>query len=219
MAGLVIPGLQDALRVFEIYEGQCGVLLYAADALAAAFVVPHPDDYRELHPTLLLDMYGELIYQYALMMPAVREFRARIDDDVDSLAGLRAAALAQNRAWAEFHDTVMMSALVDQAYTSERAYQMGDFDLVRFKPAFKPGEENHIGEAITDGDGRIAYLKTFRLSEAQVRRGYLLELLAAHDWHLGKASASIGTDSDALWHRVQAAGFDGLFRGKQRKAQ
>jgi hypothetical protein len=215
--GGAVMGLRDALKVFEIHEGQCGVLLYCADALAAAFVVPHPEDYRELHPTLVLDSYGELIYQYALCMPAVQEFRARITEDVDSLADLRAAAERQSAAWAEFHDTVMVNALLDQDYTAERGYQLGDdFDLVRFRPAFKPGEENHIGEAITDAAGGIAYLKTYRLSEAQIRRGYLLELLASHDWRLARAAKAIGTTSEDLRGRIRAAGFEMILRQKEK---
>ena len=125
-----MPGLSEALRVFEIHEGQCGVLLYTADALAAAFVVPHPDDYRELHPTLVLDHFGELVYQYALMMAPVDEFRTSITRDVNSLADLRAAAREQMDMWAEYNDTVMANALLDRDYTAERGYQMGDdFDL------------------------------------------------------------------------------------------
>lgn len=213
--GAVVPGLQDALRVFEIHEGQCGVLVYSGDALAAAFVVPHPDDYRELHPTLLLDMYGELVYQYALMMPAVQEFDVRLDEArIGSLAELRAAAVGRSRMWAGFDDAAIANALLEHDYTAERAYQMGDFDLMRFRPVFKPGEENHIGEAIVDGAGRIAYLKTFRLSEAQIRRGYLLELLAAHDWRLAAAAASIDTTAERLRGRIRAAGFEMMLRAK-----
>jgi hypothetical protein len=214
--GAAVTGLQDALKVFEIHEGQCGVLLYAADALAAAFVVPHPEDYRELHPTLVLDHYGELIYQYALMMPAVQEFRASITEDVASLAELRTAAEAQATQWADFHDRVMANALLDREYTSERGYRMGGFDLVRFRPAFKPGEENHIGEAITDRAGGIAYLKTFRLSEAQIRRGYLLELLAGHDWRISAAAKAIGTTAEDLRGRIRAAGFEMMLRQKEK---
>ena len=57
--GAEVRGLADALRVFEIHHGQCGVLVYVADALAAAFAVPHPEDYRALHPTLVHDLFGE----------------------------------------------------------------------------------------------------------------------------------------------------------------
>lgn len=214
--GTSVAGLRDALKVFEIHEGQCGVLVYAADALAAAFAVPHPDDYRELHPTLILDHFGELIYQYALLMPPVQEFRASItgDEEITSLAELRAAAEAQSVQWAAFHDQVMAGALLDREYTSELGYRMGEFDLVRFRPAFKPGEENHIGEAILDGDGAIAYLKTFRLSEAQIRRGYLLELLATHSWRLSAAAKAIGATSEELRQRIQAAGFGTMLRQK-----
>ena len=216
--GTAVADLQDALKVFEIHEGQCGVLLYAADALAAAFAVPHPDDYRELHPTLMLDHYGELIYQYALMMPPVQEFRASITEDVDTLAELRAAAEDQSARWAEFHDRVMANALLDRDYTAERGYTMGDFELVRFRPPFKPGEENHIGEAITDRAGAIAYLKTYRLSEAQVRRGYLLETLAANDWRLSAAAKAIGTTAEDLRGRIRAAGFEMILRQKETAA-
>ncbi|MEY9925686.1 hypothetical protein ABH926_000306 [Catenulispora sp. GP43] len=216
--GTVVAGLEDALKVFEIHEGQCGVLLYTADTLAAAFAVPHPEDYRELHPTLVLDHFGELVYQYALMTLAVDEFRAYIaDEGIDSLARLRTAAEAQNAQWAEFHDRVMANALLDHDYTAERGYQMGEFDLVRFRPRFKPGEENHIGEAITDQTGAIAYLKTFRLSEAQIRRGYLLELLASHGWRLSAAAEAIGTTAEDLRGRIRAAGFEMMLRQKEKR--
>jgi hypothetical protein len=213
-----VRGLRDALKVFEIHENQCGVLVYVADALAAAFAVPHPDDYRELHPTLILDHFGELVYQYALMMPPVREYRMRLteDEDITSLAGLRAAAEAQTGQWAELHGRVIGDALLDREYASELGYRMGEFELRRFRPAFKPGEENHIGEAIVDGDGAIAYLKTFRLSEAQVRRGYLLELLNRHDWRLSAAAADIGTTPEDFRGRIRAAGFGLMLRQKEK---
>ncbi|MYV60025.1 hypothetical protein GTW37_11300, partial [Streptomyces sp. SID4931] len=56
--GRSVRGLADALRIFEIHPGQCGVMVYVSDALAAAFVVPHPDDYRLLHASLVEDLYG-----------------------------------------------------------------------------------------------------------------------------------------------------------------
>src|SRR5690606_20382029 len=48
--GRQVRSLEDALRHFEIHPGQCGVMVYVADTLASAFVLPHPDDYRALHP-------------------------------------------------------------------------------------------------------------------------------------------------------------------------
>ncbi len=212
-AGAEVRGLADALRVFEIHPGQCGVLVYVADALAAAFAVPHPDDYRALHATLLQDLYGELIHHYATLMPPVPDFRARIPDSrIRSLAHLRVAAAEQEDAWTRFHDTTMASGLLEQAYTWQSVYRMGRFTLSRFLPPFRPKQENHIGEAITDDRGRIAYLKSFRLSETQVRRGHLLSRLAANDWHLANTAADLGIDEAQLGLRLDSAGFALLLR-------
>ncbi|WP_369382459.1 hypothetical protein [Streptomyces sp. cg36] len=212
-AGAEVRGLADALRVFEIHPGQCGAMVYVADALAGAFVVPHPDDYRALHPTLLQDLYGELIHHYATLMRPVPDFRAAIADTrIRSLADLRAAADEQERAWAGFHDTTMASGLLDIDCTWRSVHRMGRFTLSRFLPPFRPKQENHIGEAITDDSGRVAYLKTFRLTESQVRRGHLLSTLAAHDWHLASAAPALGIDEAQLGLRLEAAGFGFLLR-------
>ncbi|WP_432043843.1 ARPP-2 domain-containing protein [Streptomyces cadmiisoli] len=211
--GAEVRGLADALRVFEIHPNQCGVMVYVADALAAAFAVPHPDDYRALHPTLLQDLYGELIHHYATLMAPVQDFRALIaDTHIRSLAHLRTAVAEQERAWGHFHDTTMAGGLLDHAYTWQSVYQMGGFTLSRFLPEFRPKQDSHIGEAITDGGGRIAYLKTFRLSESQVRRGHLLSRLAANDWHIADTAADLGIHEAQLGLRLESAGFGFLLR-------
>ncbi|WP_175411082.1 hypothetical protein [Streptomyces sp. TRM64462] len=210
-AGWQVRGLADALRVFEIHPRQCGVMVYAADALAAAFVVPHPDDYRALHPSLVQDLYGELVHQYALYSAPVPEFRARIDDaagGIRTLADLRLAAHAQERAWTAAHDTLMARDLLETPYAFERVRKLGPFALYRFLPPFQRGRaEQHIGELITDGKGRVAYLKTFRLSEKQIRRGHLLRRLAGCDWHLGRTAEALGTTYEELVVRITRAGF------------
>ncbi|QFZ21503.1 ARPP-2 domain-containing protein [Saccharothrix syringae] len=212
-AGAEVRDLADALRLFEIHPRQCGVVVHVADALAAAFVVPHPDDYRALHPTLLQDMYGELIHHYATLGAPVPEFRSRLGGDhVRTLADLRAAAWRQRVEWAGFHGTTMAAGLLGTAYSVHRVHRLGHFTLSRFLPAFRPGLENHIGELITDRRGRTAYLKTFRLSEAQVRRGHLLSRLAEHDWHLPTTAAALGVTEAALGLRLDGAGFGALLR-------
>ncbi|MDX6740047.1 ARPP-2 domain-containing protein [Actinocorallia sp. A-T 12471] len=212
-SGAAVTGLQDALRIFEIHPGQCGVLVYAADALAAAFVVPHPADYRLLHPTLVQDLYGELVHHYALFSGPVPDFAARIDGTaVKDLAGLRAAAVAQVDGWARFHDGVMAGGLLDGSYTHQKVYDLGRFRLARFLPSFERRRENHIGETITADDGTLAYLKTFRLSDAQTRRGHLLSVLAAHDWHLARTAAHLGLTEAQVALRVLDSGFGALLR-------
>ena len=86
------------------------------------------------------------------------------------------------------------------------------FTLSGFLPSFRLQQENHIGEAITDDGGRIAYLKTFRLSKNQVRRGHLLSRLAANDWHLADTAADLGIDEARLGMRLESAGFAHLLR-------
>ncbi len=211
--GAAVQGLGEALRVFEIHPGQCGVLLYVADALAAAFVVPHPADYRALHLTLLHDLYGELIHHYATFGMDVPSFRASIRDTaVRSLADLRTEARRQRSEWADFHDRYMTGGLLGDEYTFQEVYKMGHYRLSRFLPSFERRRENHVGETIRDETGRVAYLKTFRLSENQIRRGHLLNRLAANDWNLPATAAEFGVSTHQLGLRVDAAAFGHLLR-------
>ncbi|WP_329520320.1 ARPP-2 domain-containing protein [Spirillospora sp. NBC_01491] len=211
--GARVQGLEDALRVFEILPGQCGVLVYVLDALAGAFAVPHPDDYRALHATLIEDLYGEQIYQYGLLGLHVQDMAARIDDtSVRSLADLRAQAALRQREWAEFHDDVMAARLFDREGSYKHVQYIDDFVLSRFLPSFALRRENHIGEVITGEGGGVAYLKTFRLSDSQVKRGYLLSRLAAHGWNIADTAAALGTDATGLGLRLERAGFGYLLR-------
>jgi hypothetical protein len=211
--GAAVRGLDDALRVFEIHDGQCGVMVYVADALAAAFVVPHPADYRALHGTLVHDLFGELIYHYAMLTLPVPDFRVRIEDPaVRSLADLRTEARRETERWATFHDEVMAAGLLGDGYSFAHVYEMGRYRLSRFLPAFERQRDNHIGELITDETGRLAYLKTFRLSENQVRRGHLLTRLAAADWNLTEAATALGVTTPELARRLESAGFGHLLR-------
>ncbi|MBD2899962.1 hypothetical protein amrb99_89590 [Actinomadura sp. RB99] len=211
--GLHVRGLGDALRIFEIHPGQCGVLVYVADALASAFVTPHPDDYRALHATLVEDLFGELIYNYGLLGLPAGDLSAGIDGaGIASLHDLRAAASRRRDEWAAFHDEVMAGDLFDEDGTSQRVQRLHGFELSRFLPSFGLRKENHIGETITGEDGRVAYLKTYRLSDSQVRRGHLLTRLAAHEWRLGATAAALGIGEAALALRLERAGFGHLLR-------
>ncbi|MEU8762983.1 hypothetical protein [Streptomyces sp. NPDC048659] len=210
--GRQLPGLAEALRVFEIHPGQCGMLLYVSDALAAAFVVPHPDDYRVLHPTLVEDLFGELVHQYALYGAPVADFTVSLESAaVHSLADLRAAAREREREWARAHDGLMARDLLESPYAFDQVHRLGGFRLFRFLPPFeRSGREQHIGELIADHRGRTAYLKTFRLSEAQIRRGHLLRRLADCDWHLERTARALGASYEELVARIRRAGFETL---------
>ncbi|KQX28258.1 hypothetical protein ASD97_02090 [Streptomyces sp. Root63] len=71
---------------------------------------------------------------------------------------------------------------------------MKSFPLWRFLPPFvRDRGGQHIGETITDHRGQVAYLKTFRLSDPQIRRGHLLRTLAGAGWELDRAAAALGS--------------------------
>ena len=210
--GVWLAGLADALRVFEIHDDQVGVLVYVADAFASAFVVPHPDDYRELHRSLLSDFYGELLFQYGLLYQDVPGIDLRIDPTtIHSLADLRAAVAAGRASWAD-HTAVLTAGLLTTPTTWQTIYRAGPFRLTRFLGELHPDREGHIGESILRSDGTVEYLKTFRLSSAQVRRAYLLQRLAAHDWHLGRTAESLGETPQSLMVRLRNAGFGYLLK-------
>jgi len=72
--------------------------------------------------------------------------------------------------------------------------------------------ECHIGERIVREDGTLEYLKTYRLSAAQVRRAYLLEQLAAAEWNMQRAAAALRCTEKDLAQRLVSAGFGFLLK-------
>lgn len=210
--GRALEGFEEALRTFEIHEGQVGVMVFVAEALASVFVTPHPEDYRALHDSLLQDFFGELLWQYAVSYPEETkwEFPAQ-EDSIGSLADLRAAVQVMREEWAEF-GRAASTGLPEAPPVVEKVYQAGPFRLERFVGSFDPAVENHIGERIVAPDGSIQYLKTFRLSAAQTRRAYLLKQLADHDWNLESIAARYGTTKQDILLRYERGGYGWLFQ-------
>jgi hypothetical protein len=208
--GRSIVGLEHALRVFEIHEHQVGVAVFVADALAEIFVVPHADDYRPLHASLIEDAYGEQIMQYSQHAFASELPFVMREATVTSLATLEASYAA---ARAELLATE--AELFQQVARECKAMRMREHHgtaLVRFMPALNTNEDNHIGEGLVYADGDVAYLKTFRLSVAQTKRAFVLQELAACDFHLERTAKRMGHTLSQLVQRIVAAGFSHLFK-------
>jgi hypothetical protein len=207
VSGRGIAGLEDAIRVFEIHEGQVGVLLFVADALASAFVVPTPEDYRVLHRSLLEDFYGELICQYAWLYDSSGPMSCLIDEDfVNDLADLRRGVMQMRSDWAQFQG-FMAEGLLGRALKSQMVYATNAFFLQRFITDLDPQAENYIGEAIVRENGELEYLKTYCLSTSQTKRVYLLSQLADHNWNLATTAAALNNTLDELVKRLEKAGF------------
>lgn len=202
--GRAVGGLADALNLFEIHQNQVGVLLFDAAGLLSAFVAAHPDDYRALHRTLIEDFYGEVLLQPAV--PRVGGVRLELDPStVTDLDSLERAAAGVRRQWEE-QAALASRALIDRPVTSELVYRLSPFRLERFRTGLDPGAEEHLGEVIVDGQGRVRYLKTYRLTGAQARRGALLELLARHRWDLDAVARVGGDTRDDVVRRIDNAG-------------
>lgn len=186
--GYALPDLHAALRLFEIHEGQCGVLIFVGGHFASATVVSHPADYRRLHRALIDDFYGKMLAWAAWYAPAADPAPVRLDESrVSDWNTLGVELRAARAAWARV-EAGFAGSLLGRPVNTESAYRMTPFDLVRFDTGYTPGEPNHVGEAIVRDDGTVEYLKTYRLSADQAARGFLLKHLAAHQWHLQDAA-------------------------------
>jgi hypothetical protein len=224
VSGREIFGLEEALRVFEIHQGQVGVLVYVAEALASAFVVPTPEDYRALHYNLLEDFYGELMYRYALMYDQTYSMDLSIDaSKISNLADLRSAVVQMRKDWASFNQSMMLDGLLDRQINSQLVYTAGSFKLQRFVTQVSlRDEENHIGEAIIRDNGELEYLHTYRLTAAQSRRVYYLRILDENNWNLQETAKALGCTQEEFVRKMETEGFGYLFRqqirDKARKA-
>lgn len=206
-SGRWIEGLQDALRVFEIHPNQVGVLVFVADALASVFIVPHPHDYQELHSTLITDFFGELIYIYGFLGTENVYHPEPIDSNlVNSFDDLESELARVRSDWSQLH-ALMTTKLFDCTVHMEKVYKMGPFLMQRFITELDPKSENHIGESIVRSDGRIEYMKSYRLSGAQTRRAYLLKQLAECGWALDACAAKLNCTKNQLVFRLEKAGF------------
>lgn len=211
VSGAYLQGLEDALRTFEIADDQVGVMVFVAEALASVFVLSHPDDYRRLHLSLLEDFFGELLATYAYFFPETVRSAPGFPTNVTSIAELE-RAVAAVRADLREEAELLTAGLFGKKVTVEAVRTFAPFTLERFLPTFDLSEECHIGERIVRSDGTLEYMKTFRLSQAQVRRGYLLQKLAEAEWNLDAAAKLFSCTRDELVKRVVNAGFEYLLK-------
>lgn len=220
LSGARIDGLAEALRVFEIARNQCGVLVFVADALASVFLLPHPDDYRAMHDTLLQDFYGDLLAQYALMYSDVAPALALPDTArVRTVADLQSVAAGLRADWSRYGETLAAGLLKSRPLRTQTVREMGPFRLSRFMTDLDLSGENHLGEAVTRaGTGETLYAKSYRLSASQTKRAFFLQQLAAAEWELDRAAANLHMERHDLVLRIEKAGFDYLFTQQVRAA-
>ncbi|KST65048.1 ARPP-2 domain-containing protein [Mastigocoleus testarum] len=217
VSGKYISGLEEALRVFEIHDQQVGVLVFVAEALASAFVVPTPEDYRLLHTSLLEDFYGDLLYQYGLLYKTTFPMELSVNDsDINDLKTLRLAIQKMRSEWSSFQG-FMAGGLLQRPLQSKISYTAGPFTLQKFITDLELKAENHIGEAIIRDNGELEYLKSYRLMAAQTRRIYLLSKLAKYDWNIDATAAALNNSREELVLNLERVGFGYLLNQQVRE--
>lgn len=208
-----LPGLAEALAVFERHRNQAGLLIFIGDHLASVTLVGHPDDYKALHEALLTDFYGVMFAQHGWAFREVSPFEVQLEGT--TFAAIRASLQRARSDWAAFA-LQMAAGLFPRDIEPVHVRRAGGYELIRFATRFdlsqatRDGE--HIGEAIVR-EGRLAYLKTYRLDRGQIRRGYLLSELARHDWDPAALAASQGHRSvSRIAADLEAAGLGWMTR-------
>ena len=73
-------------------------------------------------------------------------------------------------------------------------------------------DEHHIGECITREDGKIAYLKTYRLNRQQCIRIRLLGLLERNMWNIPNAAKEWKLNVNQLRYRMRTADLGYMIR-------
>jgi hypothetical protein len=210
-SGRSIQLLDEALRTFELYEGQVGLALFVAESLTSLFVVSHPDDYKALHRSLIEDFYAEQLVYHAQYTQAVA-FNPTINPHkVTSLQELSAALDGLYDEWSAYQD-LLLEPVLSLSLNTELINTFGPYQLQRFHSTLTPQSDNLIGEAIVSNTGRIEYLKTYRLSHAQTKRAYLLKTLAEHEWDLDRVAEAFNQSKAQLLVRLDSAGFGYLIK-------
>lgn len=217
VSGKYISGLEEALRVFEIHNRQVGVLVFVAEALASAFVVPTPEDYRLLHTSLLEDFYGDLLYQYGLLYNTTFPMDLFVDhSEINNLNDLRLAIQKMRFEWSSFQG-FMAAGLLQRPLQSQISYTAGQFTLQKFITDLELKAENHIGEAILRENGELEYLKTYRLTTAQTKRVYILSKLAKYNWNIDATARALNNSREEFVGHLERIGFGYLLNQQVRE--
>jgi hypothetical protein len=203
MNGWAIESFKDALRLFEYYPQQIGLMLFVGDALAAIQICPTPQDYKSLHSSLLEDVFGEIFWYYSRFPVKVPELKPQVHSQAQNWHELR-IELKQLRGEICAFQTWMAAGLLEAPIRSQEVQGIGPYRLNRFISELDPQDkhEAHLGEFIADAQGQLVYLKTCRLSQAQIEQAWLLEQLNSQLWHLENTAKALNLNQDQLLRKM-----------------
>jgi len=190
-----VRGFAEALKIFEIHDGQVGTIVLVNGKLASCFIVPHANDYKELHDSVLLDHFGELIVDYSHCDYADIDPPLQIDKDkVSSLSDLE-TALNTAKAQQESMLQEVIKELFETTTYHKKHYKLGASTLSSFHTELSSSENQHIGEAIL-ASGEIQFLKSYALDQRQAEKARILKTLETHDWMISDCTNALGLPKD-----------------------
>ncbi len=212
----VFPGsyfydLETALRQFEIYKNQVGMLLFLDDRLINAVVYPHPQDYRRLHTLLLHDYYGQELFWWSHHYRDLPLLLPDVGENVDSLAALGQALESHLSDIKDFH-LYMSSELFDTEVLLQRLYRYREYELHSFMGPLEYGQTGFAGEIIFS-EARLAYLNVFWLSQKQVKEAWYYRHLQQHDWDPFAAAKAMNLDIYAFVRRLSRTALASMIQG------
>ncbi len=192
LPGTYFDGLETALRHFEIYPRQVGMLLFMNDQLVNAVIYPHPRDYRALHALLLHDYYGQELWWSTLHHPQMSPL---LPDDLvqgATLGDLKAHLHQHLQHITDFHG-YMTRSLFREPVRWNKGMTYKDYRLHTFLGPMTYGQTGFAGEVIFSQE-RVAYLHAFWLSPQQVKEAWYCQHLEAHNWNPEATARALNMD-------------------------
>lgn len=204
--------LADAARLFEPYEDQVGALVLLRDELAGALVVPHPEDYRALHPSLFDEVYDGFFGSYGLApTPPPAHVLEPPGLTLRSVDDLRLALKQLKQRWANTTHG-LSGGIAEQPLSFLAEQRRGEFLVRRFASQHAPTERGAIGELISRPSGRLVYLRLYTLTPPDQRRRDLLAELVRANWNMRAVAGARGETPWAYEGTLRRAGLGHLLR-------
>lgn len=200
---------EEALRMFEPLEGQCGLLAYAGDSLEFALVLPHPEDHLHAHRAIIEDLLAASLARYGRVQgPPGAPLKGLYAPTFDAV---REAVASARRPWLPPSVTDARGLFPEDLTEVSRA-SVRPFTLLRLVTSLTRGAAQHVVEAVLRQDGALCFLLAFQLSEAQSRRLFTLRALASQGWRYAAAAARLRKTEAQLRAELLAAGYGPLGR-------
>ncbi|CAM2010966.1 ARPP-2 domain-containing protein [Acanthopleuribacter pedis] len=170
---------------FELVENQIGAMLFMNDRLYATLILPDPVSYRQIHPMLVIHVFGES-YRWQGIGDEIPEERLAIKaEDVADLAQLKSMLQAEERENNALLDLYRQMDTADWHFRPAQAVKKPEglrLEAALFITQPAPTEDAFVGEWIVDGEGNTCYFKSTLMDKFCRRQVPLLTKIEKAGW-------------------------------------